>query len=113
MEYKRSERVACDLKVQLSNIILKEIKDPLIGFITITDVIISDDLKVAKIFFSVLGDKTDKERSYKGLLRAKKFLRRELSSRMRLKSIPELRFFIDDTLEKVSKIEELLKRAKS
>ena len=56
MEYKRSERVACDLKIQLSNIILREIKDPLIGFVTITDIIVSDDLKIAKVYFSALGD---------------------------------------------------------
>ena len=112
MEYKRSERVACGLKIQLSNIILKEIKDPLIGFVTITDVIVSDDLKVAKVFFSVLGDNSEQQRSYKGLLRAKKFLRRELSSRLKLKNVPELRFFIDDTFDKVSKIDDLLKKTK-
>lgn len=113
MEYKRSKRVACDLKIQLSNIILKEIKDPLIGFVTITDVIVSDDLKVAKVYFSALGDNIEKQKSYKGLLRAKKFLRRELSSRIRLKNVPELHFFIDNTFDEVSKIDDLLKKAKS
>ena len=112
MEYKRSERVAGDLKIQLSDIILKEIKDPLIGFVTITNVIVSDDLKIAKVFFSVLGDSIEKQNSYKGLFRAKKFLRKELSSRIRLKNIPELRFFMDDTSDKISKIDELLKKAK-
>ena len=113
MEYKRSERVARDLKIQLSNIILKEIKDPLIGFVTITDVIVSDDLKIAKVYFSALGDNIEKQKSYKGLSRAKKFLRKGLSSRLRLKNVPELRFFIDNTFDKVSKIDELLKKAKS
>ncbi len=110
MDYKRSERVAGDIKAQLCDIILKEIKDPLIGFITITNVVVSDDLKIAKIYFSSLGSVADKEKTYKGLMRAKGFLRKELSTRIRLRSIPELRFFIDDSLEKVSKIEELLKK---
>ena len=109
MEFKRSYRVAGDIKNELSNIILREIKDPLIGFVTITDVIVSDDLKIAKVYFSTLGNETAKRKSHKGLTRARGFLRRELASRIRLKNIPELRFFIDDSFDKSSKFDELLK----
>ena len=110
MEYKRSERVAGGIKSELSNIIHKDIKDPLIGFVTITNVVLTDDLKIAKVFFSVFGNKNEQEKSYKGLMRAKGFLRREISSRLRLKYVPELRFYIDDTHEKASKIDEIIKK---
>ena len=109
-EYKRCERVASDIKHELGNIILKEIKDPLVGFVTITDVRVSDDLKIAKVYFSSLGGESEKQKSQMGLMRAKGFLKRELSARIRLKNIPELKFFIDDSYNKASRIDELLKK---
>lgn len=110
MEYKRSDRVASGIKSELCDIIYKEVKDPLIGFITITNVILSDDLKIAKVYFSVMGDKNEQDKTYKGLMRAKGFLRREISSRLRLRTVPELRFFLDDTYERATRINEILKK---
>ncbi len=94
---KRSKKVAGLLKIEISRIIQTRIKDPLVGFVTITDVVLSDDLKIAKIYFSVLGDKAQKKNSLKGLQRARSFMQNELGSRVRLRYLPELRFFIDES----------------
>ena len=108
MDFKRADRVAGDIKNKLSRIILKEINDPFVGFITITNVVVSDDLKIAKIYFTALGDDAVKQKSHKGLIRAKGFLRKKLSTQIRLKNIPDLKFFLDDSWDTFPKIDEIL-----
>ena len=63
MPTKRSQKVAGLLKAEISNIIQTRIKDPLVGFVTITDIALSDDLRTARVYFSVLGEQTQKEKS--------------------------------------------------
>jgi ribosome-binding factor A len=111
--YKRSERVAEELKREVSDIILRRIKDPSIGFVTLTFVQLTDDLKLAKIYFTVLGDKVKISETKKALNRAVGFIRSELRGRLDLKFIPEIKFYYDDTIEKATKIEELLNKIKS
>ena len=106
---KRSQKVAGLLKTEISNIIQTRLKDPLVGFVTITDVVLSDDLRIAKVYFSVLGDETQKEKSLKGLERAKAFIQNELGSRVRLRYLPILQFYFDESWNYGTKITRILK----
>ena len=105
---KRSKKVACLLKTEISDILRTRIRDPLVGFITITDVILSDDLRMAKIYFSVFGDKTQKENSLKGLERARPFIQGELGSRVRLRYLPILTFYLDESWTYGTNIDRIL-----
>jgi ribosome-binding factor A len=89
-------------------LLLREIKDPRIGFVTITRVKISKDLRVVKVFFSVLGDQSVRADSLTGLNSAKGFVRRELGRRLRLRYVPDIVFSFDPSLEHMSRLAELI-----
>ena len=110
--HKRSLQVADEIKKELSSIIQNEIHDPKLGFITITGVNMTDDLKYAKVSVSVLGDNEKRNKSLKILKNAVKFIRRELASRIRLKNVPELSFELDESLDRVFRIENLINEIK-
>jgi ribosome-binding factor A len=95
------------MKQEIADILMRKIKDPRIGFVTVTDVEVAEDLKNAKVFVSVYGG--DKEESLKGLKSATPFIRSELGRRMRMKFIPELLFRYDSTAERGAHIMELLR----
>jgi ribosome-binding factor A len=109
MQYKRKDRVKDQIKKEVSQIIQYELKDPGIGFITITDVELSDDLKNAKVFFSVLGDEKKKLESSDALKRAVFFIQHEIGRKMKLKYTPKIKFLYDDSLEKGARIENALR----
>ena len=104
----RSRRVAGLLKSEISDIIRERIKDPLVGFVTITDVVLSDDLKLAKIYFSVFGDEGTKKDSLKGLERARTFIQNELSHRVHLRYLPVLRFYLDESWNYGARIDRII-----
>lgn len=110
MQPKRSFRVGDQIKREISEIVLLILKEPKLGFITITDVELTDDLRYAKVFYSVLGDENERSESQKGLERAKGFIQREIGKRMRLKHIPQIVFRFDPTTERAARIEQLLKQ---
>jgi len=104
--FKRAERVSDQMKQEVADILMRKIKDPRIGFVTVTDVEVSDDLRNAKVFVSVYG--AGKEETLKGLASASAFIRSELGRRMRMKFVPELLFRFDKTVEEGAHIMELL-----
>ena len=104
--YKRSVRVVDQMKQEIADILMKKIKDPRIGFVTVTDVELSDDLRNAKVFVSVYGG--DKEETFKGLKSAAPFIRSELGRRMTMRCVPEILFRFDSTVEQGAHIMELL-----
>ncbi|MDP3025366.1 MAG: 30S ribosome-binding factor RbfA [candidate division Zixibacteria bacterium] len=110
MQPKRSSRVGDQIKREISEIVLLILKDPKLGFITITDVELTDDLRYAKVFYSVLGDEKERKESQQGLERAKGFIQREIGKRIRLKHIPRIIFRYDHTTEMAARIEQLLKQ---
>jgi ribosome-binding factor A len=110
MDYKRSTRVAELLREVISEIITTQLKDPAVGRITITRVKLSDDLKNARIFFSMLGNAQQRQSAIDGLKRAAGFLRAETARKISLRHAPELQFTYDDTLDYVENIENLLKQ---
>ncbi len=104
--YKRSVRVGDQMKQEIADILMRKIKDPRIGFVTVTDVELSDDLRNAKVFVSIYGG--DKEETFKGLKSASAFIRSELGRRMSMRSVPEILFRYDPTVEQGAHIMELL-----
>lgn len=95
------------MKQEIADILMRKIKDPRIGFVTVTDVDVADDLRNAKVFVSVYGG--DKEASLKGLKSAAPFIRSELGKRMRMRFVPEILFRFDGTVEQGAHIMELLR----
>lgn len=109
---RRAERLGDLIKEEVSKIVLQELKDPRIGFVTITRVKLSEDLRKAWIYWSVYGDEQSKEESSRGLESAKGFIRKELGRRVRVKYLPEITFAFDDSLEYSCRIEGILKELK-
>lgn len=112
MSYQRAARVAEEIKRELSQLIRDEIKDPRLGFVTITSVEATNDLRHAKVFVSVYGSEEEKENSLKALNNAKGFLRTEIGKRIRLRTTPEISFKFDDSILHGAKIMELLEGVK-
>lgn len=108
----RPERVQEALRQEVSRIILNEIKDPRLGFITITKVELTKDLRYAKVYFSVLGEDKDKKLALKGLTSAKGYIKGLVADRIKLRFTPEIDFRIDDSLEHTKKIYDLLDKVK-
>ena len=98
-EGKRSEKVADLIHKEISEMLLKSLKDPRIGFVTITRVAVSEDCRLAKVYFSVMGSFTERENSEKGLASAKGYIRKELGRRIRLRYTPEIVFQFDPSIE--------------
>jgi ribosome-binding factor A len=112
MDFKRADRVADLIKQELSSILRREVGDPRIANITVTDVKLTDDLRSARIYFVELGKDRLSADVEKGLAKAKGFLKRELGKRLQLRYIPELAFFYDPSFEYGSRIEKLLKEVR-
>jgi len=110
MEYKRSSRVAELLREVISEIVATQLKDPAVGRITLTRVKLTDDLKLARIYFNMLGTAQQRDSAVAGLKRAAGFIRAETGRRISLRQAPELQFIYDDTLDYVENIENLIKK---
>jgi len=113
MQGRRIDRIEEQLRIELSEIIEREIQDPRIGLTTVTAVKVSPDLRHARIFVTVLGDATQRKKALEGLRSAASFVRRSLSKRLHhMRRIPELSFDYDEAVEKGMRIEELLEQIK-
>ena len=105
----RANRVAEQMKKELGDILTTKIKDPRVGFVTVTDVEVTGDLQQATVFISVLGNEKEKQDSLLGLSKAKGFIRSEIGQRIRLRKTPELQFEFDEALEHGNRIETILR----
>jgi ribosome-binding factor A len=95
----RSHRLAEELKNEISVIIAQEIKDPRVGFATVTEVKVSPDLRYARVLVSVFGSPEEKQETFEALVRATGYIRRLIGARIRLRHTPELIFAYDDSIE--------------
>jgi len=109
----RSNRVAEQMKKELGEIIARKLKDPRIGFVTVTDVEVTGDLQQATVFITVLGDDKKRRETLKGLVQAKGFIRTEIGQRIRLRKTPELMFELDKSFDYGNKIDNLLRQIKT
>jgi ribosome-binding factor A len=105
--YKRSQRLGILFREEIADIIMKKVKDPRLGFVTVTDVELSEDLKLARVYISVLKDE-DKETALEILNAAKGLVRSEVSKRVRVKFIPAIEFRIDASIARGDRIDQLL-----
>lgn len=107
-EYSRSQRVAEQVRRELAELIRLEVKDPRVGFITLTDVEITPDYAHAKVFFTSMRGEEGLDDILTGLRRASGFLRRELGKRVRIHTLPELHFHYDPSVERGSRMSQLI-----
>jgi len=113
MQGRRIDRIEEQLRIELSEIVEREIQDPRIGLATITHVKVSPDLRHARVFVTILGDEDQRKKSLEGLRSAASYARHSLSKRLHhLRRIPELTFDYDSDVEKGMRIEELLDQIK-
>jgi len=108
----RTEKVEGLLKVEISDMIHRDLKDPRLGFVTVTDAEVTKDLRHAKIYVSVMGDEKAKQESLSVLQRAAGYMRGEFGRRAHLKIIPEITFKLDTAVETGTRIFELLEQVK-
>ena len=109
-DFNRSERVAGQIRRDLARLIQQEIKDPEVGFVSLSDVEVTRDLAHAKVFITVFDPEKAPE-SLRALRRAATYLRRRLGQELRLRHVPELHFVHDDSVEQGSHIDQLIERA--
>jgi ribosome-binding factor A len=105
----RKKRLESLFKREISMILMREIKDPRIHFVTVTNVSMTNDYKIAHIYVSIMGDEKEKEKNLEGLKNATGFIRKLLGESIKIRYNPELIFKIDDSFEKQDKIFKILK----
>lgn len=108
MSDRRRRKVASIIRQEVSTIIQQEMKDPRLGFVSVTRVDLSPDIKYARIFVSVYGSTEDQQKAMEALEHAKGFIRRSLAPRLSLRSIPVLQFQLDQNMEYAENINRLL-----
>lgn len=105
----RAERLAELIRAEASEIIQRGLNDPRIGFVSITDVVVSRDLRHARIYVSVLGGDDVKQRTMEGLARATGHVRTELGGRLAVRLVPTILFRLDESIERGARISSLLR----
>jgi ribosome-binding factor A len=108
----RTVRLAEQIRQDLTELLARDVRDPGIGFVTLTRVRVTDDLQQARVFYTTLGEGTDAQKTARALARATPYLRRALAERLRLRRVPELTFAVDVSLANQARVEELLERIK-
>ena len=109
MGSRRLERVNVQIQREVADILFRRVRDPRIGFVTITGVKVSKDYDVAAVYVSLFGPKAERDASWEGLGRARAFIRSELGKRIRLRKTPEIIFRLDDSIERGARIEQELR----
>jgi ribosome-binding factor A len=111
--HSRPERVGQEIQAAIGQILSRgELRDPRIGFITITGVKVSPDLRVARVFYSMLGTEQEREDTQKGLEAAKGYVRREVTAAVNLRVSPEIFFSFDESVGEGDKIDRLLREVR-
>lgn len=104
----KQERVGSVIKKIITEVIQFELKDPSVGFCTITDVEVTNDYSYAKVYVSFLGKDARQQAGLKSLERAKGFIRKELSQKITIRKTPELIFVLDSSYERARKIDQII-----
>jgi ribosome-binding factor A len=104
----RPSRVGDQIRAELASLLTRDVHDPGIGFLTITRVKVSPDLQQARVSYTTIGDDKARRESARALQRATPFLRRQIGQRLRLKRVPELSFFYDESIEQGDRVERIL-----
>jgi ribosome-binding factor A len=113
MQGTRPARVADQIRVEVSELLGREVKDPGIGFVTITWVKVSADLQAARVYYTSLGDERAQRETRRALDRATPYLRRQIAGRLRLRRAPELSFQYDESVAREERVEHLLEQIRA
>jgi ribosome-binding factor A len=105
---RRTNRVAALIQTELGELVLRKLKDPRVGFVTITGVSITPDLKLAHVYYSVLGGEKEKVGAGRALERAAGFLQHGIAVALKLRFTPKLSFHLDESLEESLRIEQII-----
>jgi ribosome-binding factor A len=105
----RPARVGDQIRLELSELLARHVKDPGVGFVTITEVRVTPDLQAARVYYTSLGDEKARAQTRRALDRATSFLRRQVGQRLQLRRVPELEFFFDETVERADRIERIIR----
>ena len=104
----RPDRVADQIRAEISVMLAREVHDPGIGFLTVTRVQVSPDLQLARVYYTTMGSELQRRETAKALNRAAPFLRHQIGQRLRLRRVPVLEFFFDKSIENQERIERVL-----
>jgi ribosome-binding factor A len=104
----RDKRVADAIKEVVAEVVLNEISDPKVGFVTVTRCHITRDLRVATVYFSIMGDKKQQSESFAHLGHALGFIRKRMGERLKLRYLPQLHFALDEILAQEMRVSEII-----
>ena len=110
MSVPRTIRLAVEIQAEVSELLAREVHDPGIGFITLTRVQVSADLQVARVYYTTLGETAARKRRPRRWSAPRRFLRRQIGARLRLRRVPELAFVFDESIAHQDRIEQILQR---
>jgi ribosome-binding factor A len=113
MQGSRPARIGDQIRVDLAELLSRGVRDPGLGFVTITQVKVTPDLQLARVFYTALGDEKAKRETERALERAMPFLRRQIASRLRLRRVPVLEFKYDRSVEYQDRVEQILQELKA
>lgn len=113
MSSSRPERVGDQIRSELAQLLARNVHDPGVGFLTLTYVRVTSDLRLARVYYTTMGDDKAQRESARALRRATPFLRRQLGQRLRLRHVPELEFFYDESIARHDRIEQILQELKA
>jgi ribosome-binding factor A len=106
----RTERVASLLKQEIASLLVRDYNDPAFGFVTVTEVRVTPDLRIAKVFFSVFGTEEVRSRTMAHLEQERPSIRAFVGSRMKIRFVPDLQFALDTTLDRVERLEGIFRK---
>lgn len=109
MRFKRADRVGGQVRKELSELLVREVRDPRLDSVTIVGVTMTDDLRFARVYFSIGGGEDRRKDAIEGFKSAYGFLRRELSRRMKLRYMPELKFHYDVSFDRAERLNHVFK----
>lgn len=110
---RRTEKIASLIQSELAELLLKGLKDPRIGFVTVTGVDVTPDLKFAKVYYSKMGDEEKRGETQRALEHAAGFLQRKIADALKLRFTPKLSFYYDESLDEGMRIEKILEDLRS
>jgi ribosome-binding factor A len=105
----RPDRLGDQLRMEISQLLAREVHDPGIGFVTLTHVDVTADLQHARVYYTALGQSSARRQTERALERAAPFLRRQIARRLRLRRVPEIHFTFDEGVEAEIRVEQLLR----
>ncbi len=104
----RPDRLGDQMRAELSDVLVREVHDPGIGFITLTRVHVTPDLLLARVYYTTMGDAAARKQTERALGRALPFLRRQIAGRLRLRRVPELEFRFDESIGHQDRVEKII-----